>query len=271
MFSTSENENFNYSFETEEFITDNEGNLLVGKEKINLQSVSDYTDIKLNDISQRLIGNFTNQSLTQYFQFMVMPEHTDNRFGFKITFYLNEIEEVDIYDILYENFVISLALENVPTDQSSYLNFLNCETSIVYFNIERNSDEISLVFELRYLKQGMNYLSLSMIPLKPLVEDLNYKFGIFRTMIGKNLCHSEIYYSFNEIVYTCFCMRNTAGPYCGKLAFSETIYESGLSFLIISNLAMIPALIVGSLYLYYGEVAVYLTNMLASMIYHTCD
>mmetsp|Transcript_11323 Transcript_11323/g.11396 ORF Transcript_11323/g.11396 Transcript_11323/m.11396 type:complete len:438 (+) Transcript_11323:876-2189(+) len=245
--------------------------MVIGNSLAYQDSVKSYTTLSDGDIKMDFTGSFNSESDVQYHRFMVLPDHTDERFGAKLRIYNSTLDENTIYNLLNEDFEIKIQLGSPPTNTSSYLSFTNCKTSDVYCKVIKESSGISIVIEFRYLKKGMNYASFKFNSLASINSPIYYQLGIFRTKVGDNICHSEYYYLYNEIVYTCYCMRNTAGPYCEKTAFSDTIYDLGLTFLITSNLAMIPALVVGFIYLYYGEIAVYGSNMIASMIYHTCD
>ncbi|CAG9334184.1 TMEM8A_3 [Blepharisma stoltei] len=229
------------------------------------KNIEKYIQIK-EDVSQDFIGgNFDQNKTSQNHGFLVSSKDCQYRYGFKMTIYNYDIDEEYIDSLLMSHIEISVSLQN----SDSYLSIKNCKSSTLYCKIIKQSYGLSLLMEIGYLKSGYNIMAIKIDP--SINSTLYYDLGIFKTEVGNNLCNGQKHAMFKEIAFSCKCGGNTAGANCEKLALNENTYMTGLYMLVYSNLAMVPAIITGILHWYYGEVAVYGTNMMASMVYHSCD
>lgn len=262
VFDVSDNQKLDISIETKQLEN-------IKYEIYDESNIETYQKIT-NGINQAyLSGKFSQNRKSNYHTFLVKNEKMHLRYALKISIFSYRSSDSEIEHMLLNNLEISIALDNIPTSKSRYFHIKTVQDSKLFYQIYKDNREYSLIIELGYLKSDYNFIELKFND--NLSSPILYDLGIMNTEIGNNYCNNEPHLLSNNVAYICKCGRNTAGKHCEIMATSETSYLIGLVMLVSSNFAMLPAIITGMLHFYYGEVAVYTTNMLASIIYHFCD
>lgn len=129
-------------------------------------------------------------------------------------------------------------------------------------NISVRYQVMDIPVKFPYLRAGYNYLSFS---------SSNISISLYKAESTSEYCNGHSYKMSNELVYICDCDEQYTGRHCEKEGLGNSTYILGLLMLSGSNLAMIPAIILGTYQGYYGEVVIFAANMIASGIYHICD
>jgi Protein of unknown function (DUF3522) len=159
--------------------------------------------------------------------------------------------------------------EDTYTYEESILSFIVAEDDMKYmYMIETANNKFSLGYkspykttEALYLRTGVYYVTI----------DPGTPIRIYKSIMGTGLCNGNEYSISDDLMYSCRCRTYYSGRYCEVESMDSSIYYLGLYTLILSNLSMIPAILVGLLTGFYGESLIFFSNMIASMAYHSCD
>ena len=170
-------------------------------------------------------------------------------------------------DIKYRYAVNVKSLKNRVKSLSYSVDGLSKSTQLCssYSKNYCKKDSMELVAEIEYAKLGSLYVTIEM------ALNETFYYTVYRTRIGKNMCHSQPFEEYDDIVYSCYCLQNTGGFYCETDAISDSRYWTAIMFLTLSNLTMLLAVVYGFRIKAYVEITAYGANMIASYIYHWCD
>lgn len=171
------------------------------------------------------------------------------------------IEEVKHYtstpDQVYTNYNADVLVFRVREEDIKYMYKVDGDEGYTLGYRTVNQSE-----NLPYLKVGRHYLTLS---------SSNSSINLYKVTTDDSLCNGEDYKLNSHLIYTCDCSKHLTGRHCAGKSISDNMYYLGLTVLVLSNLAMIPAIITGILYSFFGEVLIFTCNMVASIVYHICD
>jgi hypothetical protein len=232
---------------------------------INIKHYDDPTTLKQTNFASRIIDPLIPQFPTKYFTF----EHKEVGRLVSVQLLLHNkaplLNKQDLRDLIKTDLFVHVSSTAPAFFINSKVNIAGCHG--LKCQIMEHEHDLVVTVSLGYLEHGLQFMTLGLT-----TDDKEYYFT-FEVAVFTSECDGC---SGDECMplydtYVCACLQNHAGLHCRDRSFSDSKYLAMVVLLCLSNFTMLPAVYVAWKYHTYGEMGVYLCNMIVSAFYHVCD
>jgi hypothetical protein len=232
---------------------------------INIKHNEDHTPLKQTNFESKVVDPLIPQFPIKYFTF----EHKEVGRQVSAQLLLHNkaplLNTQDLKELITTDLFVHVSSGAPAFSSNSKVNIAGCHG--VNCQVTEQEDSLVVTVSLGYLEYGLQFITIGLT-----TDDKAYYFT-FEVALFTSTCDRC---SGDECVplydtYVCACLQNHAGLHCRDRSFSDSKYLAMVVMLCLSNFTMLPAVYFAYKYHTYGEMTVYLCNMVVSALYHVCD